>query len=97
MPETLREFDVMNYLKSTADIAAYINACAEDNDPALLADALGQVVRARGNVEEIARKAGLSRAGLYKALSLRGNPTMRTLEAVIEALGLRLHMTIAEA
>ena len=90
MTEKLRTFDVANYLKTEADIAAYLNACAEDNDAVLMAAALGQVARARGNMTAIARKAGLSRAGLYKALSSEGNPTLSTVSAVASAMGLKL-------
>ena len=39
---------------------------------------------------EVARKAGLGRESLYKALSRDGNPELATVLAVIKALGLRL-------
>lgn len=38
----------------------------------------------------IAKETGLSRESLYRALSTRGNPTLKTLLAVLKALGLRL-------
>jgi probable addiction module antidote protein len=41
----------------------------------------------------IARKAGLGRESLYKALSPEGNPEFATVLKVVKALGLRLHAT----
>ena len=38
----------------------------------------------------IAERAGIKRESLYRALSPKGNPTMKTLLAVIGAVGLKL-------
>ena len=43
------------------------------------------------NLSAIARQAGMSREGLYKALSAGGNPTFATVVKVARALGLRVH------
>lgn len=61
----------------------------EGNDPKHIASALGDVARSEG-MSEIARKTGLGRQALYKALSEDGNPTLETLLAVFNALGLEL-------
>ena len=45
---TIRPFDAANYLKSEVEIAAYLDTVLEDDDPALLAAALGDIARARG-------------------------------------------------
>ena len=42
------------------------------------------------NMSELARRVGMSRDGLYKALSAKGNPTWSTVLKVTNALGLRL-------
>jgi probable addiction module antidote protein len=68
---------------------AYIEAALEDGDAAVIAAALGDVARARG-MSEVARKAGLGRESLYKALSPGGNPEFSTVLRVLKALGLRL-------
>ena len=52
--------------------------------------ALGAIARSR-NLSEIARQAGTSREGLYKALSSDGNPSLATVMKVARVLGLRLH------
>lgn len=82
-------WDAADYLKSPADIAAYLEAALEDGDPALVTAALGDIARAKG-MAGIAREAGLGRESLYKALSADGNPELATVLRVIQALGLRL-------
>ncbi|PWR23094.1 putative addiction module antidote protein [Zavarzinia compransoris] len=45
--ETFSRYDTADYLKTEEDIAAYLEACVEDGDPALIAAALGDIARAR--------------------------------------------------
>jgi len=45
---------------------------------------------------EIARKTGMSRESLYKALSEKGNPSLATVATVLEAMGLRLSIAARE-
>lgn len=87
--ENFSRWDVADHLKTDADIGAYLEACAEENDPALMAHALGDVARAR-NMSQLARDTGLTREGLYKALSVAGNPSLATVMKVARALGFRL-------
>ena len=47
-------------------------------------------------VQEIADKAGLRRENLYRALGPKGNPTVKTLTAILRALGLRLSVVRAQ-
>jgi probable addiction module antidote protein len=84
-----RTWDPARYLNSDADVIGYLETALEDGDPALVAAALGDVARARG-MTSIARKAGLGRESLYKALSPDGNPEFATIVMVLRALGLRL-------
>jgi probable addiction module antidote protein len=85
-------YDSADYLVSVKDAAAYLEAALEEggDDPAFVALALGTIARS-GNVSELARRAGMSREGLYKALSGDGNPSFATIMKVAKALGLRLH------
>ena len=89
MPLETRPYDTAEYLDSQEAVAAYIDAVLEDGDPALIAQALGTVARARG-MSQIARDTGLSRESLYRALSAEGNPEFGTVLRVLKALGLRL-------
>lgn len=82
-------YDTAAYLKTKKDVTAYLNAVFEEDDPALIAHALGVVARAEG-MGEIAKQAGLTRPSLYKALSEDGRPEFSTVLKVIRALGLKL-------
>lgn len=88
--ETFSRWDAADYLKSEADMVAYLEACLEEapDDAALLAKALGDIARARGMVQ-LAKDTGLTREGLYKALSKDGNPRLGTVLKVMRALGLK--------
>ena len=85
-------WDPTRYLESDEDIAAYLDAALEEDDPALLAAALGDVARAKG-MTEIARETGLGRESLYKALSTDGNPEFGTVQKVVRSLGLKLRIS----
>ena len=85
----LRPFDPAEHLQSEEDILYFLEAAMEGNDPAHIARALGVVARSKG-MTEIAKKSGLGRQALYNALSENGNPTLETLVAVLNALGLEL-------
>jgi probable addiction module antidote protein len=73
--------------------AAYLQAASEDSEePAVLLIALRRVVSAYG-MQNVANQAGIKRESLYRALSAKGNPTVKTLAAVLKTVGLRLTVT----
>lgn len=84
---------VIEMIRNDPDFAVeYLRVAFEELDDeggevAFLA-ALRHVVEARGGMAEIASKAGLSRESLYRALSPKGNPTLRTMRQVVHATGL---------
>jgi len=84
-------FDAADYLKNEKDIAAYLAAASEDEDPQVLVVAMGNVIRAR-NVSKIARDTGLTREGVYKAFSADGNPSFATVIKVAKALDLEFSL-----
>lgn len=86
--ETTR-WDITEHLDSDEQIAAYLEAVFEGGDAAEIRDAIGHVARARG-MTDVAAKAGVTRAGLYKALGEGGNPSFDTMLSVLKALGVRL-------
>jgi probable addiction module antidote protein len=83
-----------DYLETAEDIAAYLEAAFEDGDPELISHALGVVARSKG-MTEIARRTGLGRQSLYKALSPEGKPEFATVLKVVRALGLKLTVSAA--
>ena len=87
-------WDVQEGLRSPEDCAAFIEAALEEaaDDHAFIGLVLGEVARARG-MARTAREVGMSREGLYKALSPQGNPSFATVLKVLTAMGLRIHVT----
>lgn len=86
-----KPFDAADYLKTASDRAAFLEACANEapDDVAFLAKALGVVARSEG-MSRVARRAGVPRESLYRALSEKGNPELATLVRVTKALGVRI-------
>jgi len=86
-----KRWDSAEHLKTQEDVQLYLEACIEEagDDSAFIVHALSVVARAQ-NMSQLARDAGLTREGLYKALSPEGNPTFATVAKVAKALGLQL-------
>ena len=79
-------------LRDNPDFAQeYLKAALEDTDePKVLLLALRHLAEARGGIAKVAKRAGIERESLYRALSPRGNPRRSTLFAVAKAIGLKL-------
>lgn len=83
--------DLNDSLNNLNEAVAYLNAALEDGDPEVFLLALRDVAEARGGgMTRLSEKTKLNRENLYKILSERGNPELVSLEAVLDALGLRL-------
>jgi probable addiction module antidote protein len=84
-------FDVARHLRTPEEMSAYLDACIDESngDAAFVAKALGDIARAKG-MTEVAKRAGLSRESLYKALSGERAPSFDTVMRVMDALGLQL-------
>jgi probable addiction module antidote protein len=67
-----------------------INDILSDGDAGELLVALRQLAKAYGGVSEVARAADLNPTQVYRTLSHDGNPSLRSLSAILRALGLRL-------
>lgn len=88
-------FDSADYLNSAEAIAAYLDAYLEDATPQELRGALAAVARSHG-VADLARRSGVTRAGIYKALGEDGNPSFETIRSILAAMGLRLSVEPAD-
>jgi probable addiction module antidote protein len=87
-------YDSADYLDSAETIAFYLEEAFATDDSAFISKALGTVARAKG-MAEVARKTGLSRESLYKALSAEGNPEFATILKVMKALDLKITASAA--
>lgn len=83
-------------LQNPKEAALYLNAAVEEEDPALIIAALAQVAKAHG-FSRMAKKVSLSRSGLYKTLSRRGNPEFKTFLGLLHASGLQMSFKPAHA
>ncbi len=48
------------------------------------------------SMEDIAKEAGISTATIYKALGVKGNPTIDTLASILKTMGFKLTLTPIE-
>ena len=86
-------YDAAEFLETDEDIVAYLKTALDDGDPALVPAALGDIARTRG-MTQLARETGVTRDGLYKALSPTGNPSFATVQKVVKALGYKLGVAV---
>jgi probable addiction module antidote protein len=89
MAEKLSPYDPAEDLESEEAIAVFMAEAFQTNDTGYIAHALGVVARAKG-MAQIAAQTGLSREQLYRSFSGKGNPTLKTTLAVMNALGIQL-------
>jgi probable addiction module antidote protein len=87
--ERLTAYDPAEDLGSDEAISTFMSEAFKTNDVAYIAHALGVVARAKG-MAQIADQTGLSREQLYRSFSAKGNPTLKTTLAVMNALGVQL-------
>ncbi len=82
---------LLESLTDANEAAAYLNAALEDGDNEVFLLALRNVADARlGGMAKLAEAAGLNRESLYRMLSENGNPELKSLTRLLQALGLKL-------
>ena len=84
-----KPFDIAEHLGTPEEIRAFLQEVLETGDESDFIHALGTAARAMG-MTEVAKKAGVSRASLYKSLSDGGSPKFLTISKVTKALGCKL-------
>ena len=91
MAEEFSKWDMAEDIASAEDVEAFLNVWLEDCSAQEFAYLIGCIARSEG-MSELARKTGLNRVSLYKALSDQGNPSLDTTMRVLDALGYRLRV-----
>lgn len=89
-----RPYDASKYLESPEAQQIMLSEALETGHRGVILGAINAIARARG-MTALAKQTGLARQALYAALGEDGNPTLETLLAVVNALGIRLHAEIA--
>jgi probable addiction module antidote protein len=85
----IKPYNPFDYLETKEEISEYLTNAYMDEDPRIFLVALGYLAKKQG-MAEVAKKAGLNRESLYKALAGEGNPRFSTVSRVIKALGCKL-------
>jgi probable addiction module antidote protein len=88
--KTTYQEDLIESLKDLREAAAYLNAAMEKGDQALFLLALRNVAEAQGGMAKVAEKAQLNRENLYRMLSKKGNPEIKSIVRLLHSMGLRL-------
>jgi probable addiction module antidote protein len=82
--------DLIESFKNPCEAEGYLNAAIEEGDREVFLLALRNVAEANGGMGTVAAKANLSRESLYRMLSKRGNPEIKSLFSLLHSMGLRL-------
>lgn len=83
-------------LKDPEEAVGYLNACLEDDDIRVFYLALHNVIAAQGGISKLAKKTHKSRASLYKALSLKGNPYFKSTYDILDAIGMHFKIEVKQ-
>ena len=83
-------------LKDSKLAEEYLKAALQNDDPRVFLQALRNVAQARG-IAKVAAKSKLNRESMYRMLSTRGNPSLRSLGALLDSLGFRLTVQSKDA
>lgn len=89
MGSKTKPFDIAEHLKTTEDIRAFLQEVAATGNESDFIHALNTAARAKG-MTEVAKRAGVTRASLYKSLADDGNPRFETVSKIVSALGCKL-------
>ncbi len=98
MPDRSNDDAMADFYAKDAEFAVEVlNDVFENGDPGELLITLRQMTKAFGGVKAVAERAELNPTQLYRTLSAEGNPTLSSLRAVLQAMGLRLRVARVKA
>jgi probable addiction module antidote protein len=81
-------------LKDPKFAVEYLRASLRDGDKEDFAQAVRDVVKARGNVSSFALSAGVTRKTVHKMLSGKGDLTFNSLSQILSAIGGRFDVAL---
>lgn len=81
---------VESFIRDPKFAAEYLDAVLADGNQEEVLTALRYMAKAFGGVRGLANGTGLNTTTLYRTLSAKGNPELRSLRSVLAAMGLRL-------
>ena len=90
---SLEEVTEEYFTERPEEIEPFLSECfeeyAKDGDSTALLSQLRVIARVKG-ISEIANEIGLTRQGLQKALSAKGNPRFDNISSIMHAMGYSL-------
>ena len=92
MNDQYTKFDVVEYLDDEKMIQGYLDEAVSTGHAGFIASALGDIAKARG-MNNLAKTTGLSRETLYRTLSEKGNPNLKSLLGICSALKLKINIS----
>ncbi len=87
---THSEATVESFRRDPKFAASYLNAVLDDGDRAELMVALRYMTDAFGGVSAVAQKTRLNTTTLYRTLSAKGNPELKSFMEIMKAVGMRI-------
>lgn len=87
---TTYQEDLIEALKDPVEAAEYLNAAIEDGDKAVFLLAMRNVAQAHGGMSTVAKKANINRESLYRMLSRKGNPELKSVFNLLHVVGLKI-------
>jgi probable addiction module antidote protein len=82
---------LLENLKDPSEAIAYLQAAFADEDERVILLALRDVLEARGgSIAELAEETHLNRQNLYRILSTKGNPRLKSLKTLLNAFGFEI-------
>jgi len=86
------EATMESFIKDPEYAAEYLNTVFEDGTQEEIMLALRRIADAHG-IKHVAETAELNPRTLYRTLSSAGNPELRSFQAILGAMGMRLAVT----
>ena len=87
-------YNPFDFLLDDSEISEYLNNAFMDDDPEIFIIALGHVAKHKG-IAKLSKETGLNRESLYKALSGKTKPKWDTVQSIIKALHVNIHLAAA--
>jgi probable addiction module antidote protein len=84
------EATIESFRRDPKFAAAYLNAVLDDGDRAEIMTALRYLTEAFGGVSAVAQKTRLNTTTLYRTLSAKGNPELKSFIEIMKAVGMRI-------
>ena len=83
------KWDMAEFIETEEDIEAHLAVALQEKDMEFLISVINAIARSKG-MSRISKELGVTREGLYKSFSKRGNPSFATVMNILDNLGYAL-------